>query len=86
MSQPCARNSRAARITKTINRIAALTGRGAGRWLIGVACIERGARKHLVVEAGKFLATVDRGDKEAISQQVINIRKACSVCHQLFRD
>jgi Cytochrome C' len=73
-------------ITKAINLIAALAGRGAGRWLIGFACIESGARKHLVAEAGKLLAAVDRGDKEAISQQVVNTRKACSACHQLFRD
>ena len=48
--------------------------------------IERGAGKHLVAEAAKFLAAVDRADKEAISQQVINTRKACSACHQLFRN
>jgi cytochrome c556 len=44
------------------------------------------AQKHLVIEAGKLLAAVNDGDKEAISQQVANTRKACSACHEQFRN
>ena len=44
------------------------------------------AQKHLVIEADKLLVAVDQGDKEAIGQQVVNTRKACSSCHQQFRD
>jgi len=38
------------------------------------------AQKHLVIETSKLLAAVNDGDKEAIGQQVVNTRKACSAC------
>jgi cytochrome c556 len=44
------------------------------------------AQKHLVIETSKLLATVKDGNKELIGQQLANTRKACSVCHDQFRD
>jgi cytochrome c556 len=44
------------------------------------------AQKHLVIETSKLLAAVKDGDKEAIGQQLATTRKACSACHEQFRD
>jgi cytochrome c556 len=44
------------------------------------------AQKHLVIETGKLLAAVKDGNKDAIGQQVANTRRACSACHEQFRD
>ena len=44
------------------------------------------AQKHLVIETSKLLAAVKDGNKEAIGQQVVNTRKACSACRAQFRD
>jgi cytochrome c556 len=44
------------------------------------------AQKHLVIETGKLLAAVNGGNKEAIGQQLETTRKACSACHEQFRD
>ena len=44
------------------------------------------AQKHLVIETGKLLAAINGGNKDAIGQQVANTRKACSACHEQFRD
>jgi cytochrome c556 len=44
------------------------------------------AQKHLVIETGKLLSAVKDGNKDAIGQQVENTRKACSACHEQFRD
>jgi cytochrome c556 len=44
------------------------------------------AQKHLVIETGKLLAVVKDGNKDAIGQQIANTRKACSACHEQFRD
>ena len=44
------------------------------------------AQKHLVIETSKLLAAVNDGNKEAIGQQLETTRKACSACHDQFRD
>jgi cytochrome c556 len=44
------------------------------------------AQKHLVIETSKLLAAVNGGNKEAIGQQLETTRKACSACHEQFRD
>ena len=44
------------------------------------------AQKHLVIETSKLLAAVNDGNKEAIGRQVEMTRKACSACHDQFRD
>ena len=44
------------------------------------------AHKHLVIESSKLLATVKDGNKGLIGQQLANTRKACSACHDQFRD
>jgi cytochrome c556 len=44
------------------------------------------ARKHLVIETSKLLAVVNGGNKEAIGQQLETTRKACSACHEQFRE
>jgi cytochrome c556 len=44
------------------------------------------AQKHLVIETSKLLAAVNDGNKEAIGQQLETTRKACSACHEQFRD
>jgi cytochrome c556 len=44
------------------------------------------AQKHLVIETSKLLAVVNDGNKEAIGQQLANTRKACSACHEQFRE
>ena len=44
------------------------------------------AQKHLVIETSKLLAAVNGGNKEAIGQQLETTRKACSACHEHFRD
>ncbi|MBL6617272.1 MAG: cytochrome c [Reyranella sp.] len=44
------------------------------------------AQKHLVVETAKLLAATKDGNREAIAQQVANTRKACTACHEQFRD
>jgi cytochrome c556 len=44
------------------------------------------AQKHLVIETSKLLAAVNGGNKEAIGQQLATTRKACSACHEQFRD
>jgi cytochrome c556 len=44
------------------------------------------AQKHLVIETSKLLAVVNEGNKEAIGRQVETTRKACSACHEQFRD
>jgi cytochrome c556 len=44
------------------------------------------AQKHLVVETSKLLAAVNAGNQEAIGQQLETTRKACSACHEQFRD
>ena len=44
------------------------------------------AQKHLVIETGKLLAAAKDGNKDAIGQQVANTRRACSACHEQFRD
>ncbi len=44
------------------------------------------AQKHLVIETSKLLAAVNDGNKEAIGRQVETTRKACSACHDQFRD
>jgi cytochrome c556 len=44
------------------------------------------AQKHLVIETSKLLAAVNDGNKEAVGQQLANTRKACSACHEQFRD
>jgi cytochrome c556 len=44
------------------------------------------AQKHLVIETSKLLAVVKDGNKEAIGRQVEMTRKACSACHEQFRD
>ena len=44
------------------------------------------AQKHLVIETSKLLATVKDGNKESIGQQLANTRKACSACHDQFRE
>jgi len=44
------------------------------------------AQKHLVIETSKLLAVVNEGNKEAIGRQVEMTRKACSACHDQFRD
>ena len=44
------------------------------------------AQKHLVIETSKLLAAVKDGNKDAIGQQIANTRKACSACHEQFRD
>lgn len=43
-------------------------------------------QKHLVIETSKLLATVKDGNKESIGQQLANTRKACSACHDQFRE
>jgi cytochrome c556 len=43
-------------------------------------------QKHLVIETSKLLATVKDGNKESIDQQLANTRKACSACHDQFRE
>jgi cytochrome c556 len=44
------------------------------------------AHKRLVIETSKLLTTVKDGNKELIGQQLANTRKACSACHDQFRD
>jgi cytochrome c556 len=44
------------------------------------------AQKHLVIETSKLLATVKDGNTESIGQQLTNTRKACSACHDQFRE
>jgi cytochrome c556 len=44
------------------------------------------AQKHLVIETSKLLAAVNDGNKEAIGQQLETTRKACSACHEQFRE
>ena len=44
------------------------------------------AQKHLVIETSKLLAAVNDGNKEAIGRQLETTRKACSACHEQFRD
>ena len=44
------------------------------------------AQKHLVIETSKLLAAVKEGNKEAIGLQLETTRKACSACHEQFRD
>jgi len=44
------------------------------------------AQKHLVIETSKLLAVVNDGNKEAIGRQLETTRKACSACHEQFRD
>jgi cytochrome c556 len=44
------------------------------------------AQKHLVIETSKLLAVVNDGNKEAIGRQLETARKACSACHEQFRD
>ena len=44
------------------------------------------AQKHLVIETSKLLAAVNGGNKEVIGQQLETTRKACSACHEQFRD
>jgi cytochrome c556 len=46
----------------------------------------KGDGEHLVIETSKLLAAVKDGNKEAIGQQVVNTRKACSACRAQFRD
>ena len=43
-------------------------------------------QKHLVIETSKLLAAVKDGNKDAIGQQIANTRRACSACHEQFRD
>jgi cytochrome c556 len=44
------------------------------------------AQKHLVIETSKLLAAVRDGNMETIGRQMENTRKACSACHEQFRD
>ena len=44
------------------------------------------AQKRLVIETSKLLAAVNDGNKEAIGRQLEMTRKACSACHEQFRD
>jgi cytochrome c556 len=44
------------------------------------------AQKHLVIETSKLLAAVNGGNREVIGQQLETTRKACSACHEQFRD
>jgi cytochrome c556 len=44
------------------------------------------AQKHLVIETSKLLGAVNEGNKGTIGQQLERTRKACSACHEQFRD
>jgi len=44
------------------------------------------AQKHLVIETSKLLAAVNAGNQDAIGQQLATTRKACSACHEQFRE
>ena len=44
------------------------------------------AQKHLVIETSKLLAAVNDGKKATIGQLLETTRKACTACHEQFRD
>jgi cytochrome c556 len=44
------------------------------------------AHKRLVIETSKLLTVVKDGNTKLTGQQLANTRKACSACHDQFRD